>query len=65
MNADNIEAPTRMGGIRFHLRSTAVKSLLLLTCFSATSLHAQQYPTGPVRIVVPFPAGEVSTALAA
>jgi tripartite-type tricarboxylate transporter receptor subunit TctC len=56
MNTDNTDAYTDFELIRVHLCLSAAKTLLLLTCFSAPA-HAQPYPTGPVRIVVPFPAG--------
>ena len=40
--------------LRTHMKSAAKTLLMLLVALPA---NAQQYPTGPVRIVVPFPAG--------
>jgi tripartite-type tricarboxylate transporter receptor subunit TctC len=57
MNADNplAEANRVVGFICVHLCSSVVPSLLTLTYINAA--QAQSYPTGPVRIIVPFPAG--------
>ncbi|HEV3210012.1 MAG TPA: hypothetical protein VGY91_07080, partial [Chthoniobacterales bacterium] len=44
-----------------HIRLTA---LMLLSALAATSASAQNYPTRPIHIIVPFPAGGPSDVLA-
>ena len=39
------------------IRPCLICSLALLALAAFDSAQAQSYPTGPVRIVVPFPAG--------
>ena len=57
MNTDNCipRSPTVVDLICVHLCSSVVTLFLIFA--PAFPTHAQQYPTGPVRIVVPFPAG--------
>jgi tripartite-type tricarboxylate transporter receptor subunit TctC len=56
MNTDNPFYVRRVVGfICVHLCSSVVPLFLTFTCLSAA--RAQTYPTAPVRIIVPFPAG--------
>jgi tripartite-type tricarboxylate transporter receptor subunit TctC len=52
-------APFRKSFFRDHIVTTAIARLCAFACTTliACGAHAQQYPAGPLRIVVPFVAG--------
>ena len=52
------------GGRRFQLKAAALAALLGLTSFGQTSALAQAWPTKPVRLIVPFPAGAAPDVIA-
>ena len=43
------------GFARTHRSAAATIAAVMLTLLAATAAGAQVYPTGPVRVVVPFP----------
>src|SRR3954463_12209336 len=47
-------APTRHGGLSPTLRKLGIAAVLV---FAACFAHAQPFPTKPLRIIVPYPAG--------
>ncbi|HEY8357160.1 MAG TPA: tripartite tricarboxylate transporter substrate binding protein, partial [Ramlibacter sp.] len=39
------------------LKSTAAVALAAVSLFTASAVQAQAYPSKPIRMIVPFPAG--------
>ncbi len=48
----------------FHYNATALLATALAACLAASSARAADYPTKPVTLVVPFPAGGITDSVA-
>src|ERR1700730_15611928 len=56
IHSANIRAAGPVGGVTFMSRMTR-RSVVLAAMLAPLSARAQSWPSGPIRIIVPFPPG--------